>query len=233
MLALICRFLGRHLLAAEWQQLSCGIRLELQHQVASEPAIPLIVQQLLVSGEDHRHGRHPGYDLVAIGRALWRRASRGSHEGASTIEQQIVRVLTGRYERTLRRKVREILLASLVTSHFQKHLLPALYLTIGYYGWRMNGYQEACRRLCLATSIPLTEAAMLVARLKYPEPRVVPPTRVHQIRLRARHLAELHHRHLNDGTYIHLQPEAPSPALLSRVSHEGTRRIIPEPRPAS
>ncbi len=34
---------------------------------------PLVAQCLLVSGEDHRHARHMGFDLIAIGRACWRR----------------------------------------------------------------------------------------------------------------------------------------------------------------
>src|SRR5690606_20512217 len=113
---------------------------------APEASPPLIAQQLLVSAEDHRHRLHPGFDVIAIARAVWRRLSRGSCEGASTIEQQIVRVVTGRYERTYRRKLREIALAILVANSFPKAILPAIYLRIAYYGWRMNGYGEACRR---------------------------------------------------------------------------------------
>src|SRR2546426_88246 len=107
---------------------------------------PLIAQRLLVSGEDHRHARHPGFDWIAIGRVCWRRVSRRTREGGSTIEQQIVRVLTGRYERTVARKVREIALAILVCRRYSKDRLPVAYLWIGYYGWRMNGYLHACRR---------------------------------------------------------------------------------------
>ena len=38
-------------------------------------------------------------------------------------------------------------LAILVTRHVPKAELPALYLSVGYYGWRMNGLAQACRRL--------------------------------------------------------------------------------------
>lgn len=170
-----------------------------------EFAPPVVSQRLLVSGEDHRHAHHPGFDPIAIGRAVWRRLIRESREGASTIEQQIVRVVTGRYERTLRRKVREIFLATLVAQSFSKEALPAVYLAIGYYGWRMNGYLQACQRLELSPHcLTLDEAAGLVARLKYPQPREAPIQRMLQIERRAKHLRVLYQRHINDGTYRHL-----------------------------
>jgi penicillin-binding protein 1A len=174
---------------------------------------PLLAQRLLVSGEDHRHARHPGFDLIAIGRACWRRLSRGTCEGASTIEQQIVRVLTGRFERTVTRKLREVALATLVARRYAKHRLPAAYLWIGYYGWRMNGYLQACRRLgLLPHSLSPDEAAWLVARLKYPQPMKASAHRVSEIERRAKHLRALYERHVLDGTYRHLN----GPALRKR-----------------
>lgn len=174
---------------------------------------PTVAQCLLVSGEDHRHARHPGFDLIAIARAFWRRLGRGTREGGSTIEQQIVRVLTGRYERTISRKLREIALAMLVARRYAKHRLPAAYLWIGYYGWRMNGYLQACRRLGLSPQLlSLDEAAGLVARLKYPEPRRASAHRLSQIERRAKHLCALYQRHIRDGTYRHLS----GPALCDR-----------------
>jgi membrane peptidoglycan carboxypeptidase len=168
-------------------------------------APPLVAQRLLVSGEDHRHARHPGFDLIAIGRACWRRLSRRTHEGGSTIEQQIVRVLTGRYERSVPRKFREIALATLVARRYAKHRLPAAYLWIGYYGWRMNGYLQACRQLgLLPQSLSQHEAARLVARLKYPQPRKLSLRRVSQIERRAKHLRALYQIHTLDGPYRYL-----------------------------
>jgi membrane peptidoglycan carboxypeptidase len=165
---------------------------------------PRLAQLLLISGEDRRHGRHPGYDVQAMIRAFVHRAFFRSREGASSIEQQIVRVVTGRFERTWRRKVREILLASLVASHFPKQLTPSLYLSIGYYGWRMNSFVQASRRLALLDDLSLADAAALVARLKYPEPRNPPKSRLQQIDARMRYLKNLYEIHRLDGTYGHL-----------------------------
>ena len=103
--------------------------------------------RLLVLGEDHRISLHPGVDPLALCRAAWRTSVRGRREGGSTIAMQLVRVLTGRYERSWRRKAREMVLAVRVTRHVSSGEFPALYLSVAYYGWRMNGFFQACRRL--------------------------------------------------------------------------------------
>ncbi len=229
LLAVILRLLAKTLLRQEWARLR--VELKMQHsrlQQRGELSPPLVAQCLLVSGEDHRHRRHPGFDIIAIGRALWRGVFLGIREGASTIEQQVVRVLTGRYERTLARKIREILLATLVTEVVAKRWLPAIYLEIGYFGWRMNGFQQACGRLRLQPqSLSLEDAAHLVARLKYPEPSVAPPSRWAQIHGRARHLQALYHRHLYHRTYEHLGRVARAETVLARPLYAEASRTLP------
>ncbi|MFQ5770686.1 MAG: hypothetical protein ACE5HX_09125, partial [bacterium] len=60
----------------------------------------------------------------------------------------------------------------------------------------------ACRRLDLNSSfLTLYEAAALIARLKYPEPRQVPLPRRTQISLRVQHLIKLYQRHSEQGVY--------------------------------
>ena len=218
-------FVLRASASADWDMVRSRIDLECA-RLARHPELapPLVAQQLLISGEDHRHAWHPGFDLIAICRALWRRLACGSREGASTIEQQLVRTITGRYERTLRRKSKEILLATLVDASFQKDIVPAVYLSIAYYGWRMNGYRQACRRLGLRPSfLTLDEAATLVARLKYPEPRATPISRTFQIHRRSKHLLGLYRHHLHDGTYEHLN----GTTVRSRPSALGLAQSVP------
>ncbi len=196
-------FFVRPLVRKKWEILRERIDLEQVH-LTRHPELmpPLVAQRLLISGEDHRHARHPGFDVIGICRAVWRRFFEGKREGASTIEQQIVRTVLEDRERTVRRKVREIMLATIVSSEYSKQILPMIYLSLGYYGWRMNGYRQACRRLNLRSGfLTLFEAASLVARLKYPEPRATPVSRKLQIDIRARHLIRLYHRHSTDGTY--------------------------------
>src|SRR4029077_12954030 len=157
------------------------------YDLANRP--PQIAQALLISAEDHRYFSHLGVDPIAVCRAIWRRLTVGKKEGASTIEMQVVRVLTGRFERTLFRKIREMLLASIVTYYVPKRALPAIYLRIAYYGTGMHGFAAACRRLRIdPLSMNAYQAAGLIARLKYPQPRVLHDARCRQIEARIRYI---------------------------------------------
>ena len=145
--------------------------------------------RLLILGEDHRLAWHPGVDPLALCRAAWRTYGRGRREGGSTVAMQLVRVLTGKFDRAWRRKADEMALALLVTRHVPRVELPALYLSVGYYGWRMNGFAQACRRLVIDPACcTLHESAMLVARLKYPQPRDCSAARWQQISDRSGYL---------------------------------------------
>jgi len=96
-----------------------------------------------------------------------------------------VRTLSKRYERTIRRKIREILLASLVELQVPKVDIAGLYLSISYFGSRMNGIEQAASRTGLTMKV-LTprQAASLVARLKYPEREDAKEMRLRQIYVR-------------------------------------------------
>ena len=135
------------------------------------------------------HPGHPGVDPLALCRAAWRTYGCGRREGGSTVAMQLVRVLTGRFERSWRRKADEIVLAMLVTRHVPSDELLALYLSVGYYGSGMNGFVQACRRLGIdPVSCSLQEAASMIARLKYPEPRICTAGRRLQIAQRSEYL---------------------------------------------
>ena len=150
---------------------------------------------LLVAGEDHRMKWHIGVDPLAMCRAVWRTYCCGRREGGSTVAMQFVRVLTGRFERSWQRKAVEMTLAVRLTRYVGRYELPGLYLTVGYYGWRMNGFVQACARLGIdPDECSAREAAMLVARLKYPEPRRCSRERWRQIVNRSEHLIERQER---------------------------------------
>lgn len=153
--------------------------------------------KLLISGEDHRFRYHIGFDIVAIARAVKNRLFNGKREGASTIEQQLVRVLINDYKPTLYRKVKEILLSTTAADIVPKYQLPRIYLSIAYYGTNMKGFNEAHRKI-LATYPQIDKSILcteLVARIKYPEPRQLSFERKLQIDRRKIHLIKLYKRH--------------------------------------
>jgi membrane peptidoglycan carboxypeptidase len=181
--------------AAAWLKSDCEM-FEAQLQTAYRAyrsslrgRIPDIVVTALIAGEDHRFHQHFGVDFVAIAAAIWRYIWHGQLSGASTINQQLVRVITRRYDRKVERKVREILLASRVSYVVPKGDIPGLYLSIAYFGWRMNGLEQACETLGIGLpSMTTRQAASLVARIKYPQPKSSLPGRAYQIEGRTEYL---------------------------------------------
>jgi membrane carboxypeptidase/penicillin-binding protein PbpC len=126
-LANLVSFLARRFLSREWAALQPKLAETYRNNIRDSTRSPsLLAQKLLITAEDHRFFHHGGIDPIATCRAVWRWITLGRHEGASTIEMQIVRVLSGNYERTLKRKMREMGLATLVSSQIPKHVLPAI-----------------------------------------------------------------------------------------------------------
>jgi membrane carboxypeptidase/penicillin-binding protein len=153
------------------------------------PTLSINLTNALIEGEDHRFRMHAGVDLWAVTRALLNTFWVGRRQGASTIQQQLVRVATGRYEITLRRKIREMALGIALGRYFSQDEILALYLVKGYYGYEMSGLIRGCERLCISPAMASpAEAASLVARLKYPEPRVNSPTQRERIFRRTQHI---------------------------------------------
>lgn len=143
----------------------------------------------LIAGEDRRFMNHRGVDTKGLVRALGVYVSRREVQGASTITQQLVRVVTHDYRRSLQRKAKELCIACAVDRRFAKRDQAELYLLLGYYGWRMNGLRQALGRLKFALPLNQDQAALLVARLRYPEPTTASPNQLSRIERRASYIA--------------------------------------------
>ena len=121
-----------------------------------------------VSTEDKRFYRHHGLDLKRIGSALIKNIFSGSYkEGASTITQQLVRntvLLDEMTDRSIRRKVREMYIASQVERQYTKDEILMMYLNTIYYGHGAYGIETAAQTYLSksAKDLTLAEAALLV-----------------------------------------------------------------------
>lgn len=173
----------------DWQHIKTRI-VEAQRVVDDIVISPKFVE-FLITAEDHRFGSHPGVDPIALCRAFWRSTFCGKREGGSTIAMQLVIVLSGKYNKTLTRKLMEICLAVRLNCLVSDSELPKLYLVVAYFGWRMNGLKQAGQLLGLdLSSASAMDAAKLIARLKYPEPKNCSLRRAHQILSRAEHIIQ-------------------------------------------
>jgi len=100
-----------------------------------------------IATEDKEYYNHPGFDLVALARALWANYTSGEIvSGASTITQQLARMLLlqeERFEQSYDRKAREIILAAEITRRYSKEEVLELYLNEIFYGNLSYGIEAA------------------------------------------------------------------------------------------
>lgn len=132
----------------------------------------------LIATEDRRFFSHIGIDMKGILRAGLRNIMAGDVvEGGSTITQQLAKNLFLSQERTLRRKVQEVILAIWLEFRLSKEDIISLYLNRSFFGNRAYGVDAASRIYFGhdARTLSLPEAALLVGILK--APTALAPTR--------------------------------------------------------
>lgn len=125
--------------------------------------IPIHIQQATIAIEDAEFYSHPGFSIRGIFRALERNLLRGKLSGGSTITQQLVKNALLTPEKTLRRKIKEIVLAMWTEASFSKDQILEMYLNEVSYGGTAYGIEEAAQLYFGKESkeINLAEAALL------------------------------------------------------------------------
>jgi len=109
--------------------------------------VPESLIDAFICSEDIRFWTHHGIDLHGILRALYRDVVTGSTtEGASTITQQFARNAFGLgYEKTITRKLQEMILAVEIERRYTKQEILEMYLNQIYFGHNAYGVQAAAK----------------------------------------------------------------------------------------
>ena len=131
------------------------------------PYIPEAVMAI----EDRRFYYHFGVDPIGLTRAVVTNVLSGhTIQGGSTITQQLAKNLFLSPDRTIERKVQEVLLAFWLEHKFTKDQILSMYLNRVYFGSGAYGVEAASRRYFnkSAHDVTLSEAALLAGLLKAP-----------------------------------------------------------------
>ena len=135
-------------------------------------AVPQTVREAFMAAEDADFMRHSGIDYLGMMRALYDAVVHDAGvKGTSTITQQVVKNLILSPERSLERKLREILLARELEQNLSKEDILFLYLNTVYMGHGAHGVEEGAQ-VYFAKSVrelTLDEAAVLAGINQAPE----------------------------------------------------------------
>lgn len=147
------------------------------------------LEKFVILLEDKRYLTHWGFDTRSILREVYKLITTSRSGGASTIEMQLFRTVSNRYERTLGRKLRELFATVVMHRKFSKLQMLRAYLKIAYMGTGLRGVQQAAASCYpeLETSHPEffnfepqidfdllsdLQCAEIASLLVYPKPRL-------------------------------------------------------------
>ena len=106
--------------------------------------IPTLLKTAFISIEDKNFYKHEGYDLTALLRSTLVNLQAGrSKQGASTITQQLARILFLSSEKTYTRKIKELILARRIEKTWTKEEILTMYLNNVYLGEGAYGVAAA------------------------------------------------------------------------------------------
>jgi len=131
---------------------------------------PHLVKALLAT-EDRNFFSHYGIAPFSVARAMWVNLQAGYvKQGASTITQQLAKNLFLTRDRTIHRKVQELLLAFWLEAKFTKTQILGLYFSRVYFGGGTYGIEAAAQKFYnrSAKALNLYQSAVLVGALKAP-----------------------------------------------------------------
>ena len=108
--------------------------------------VPKQLVQALVATEDKNFYKHPGYDIVGLVRSMVANVLAGKVvQGASTITQQLSRILFLSNEKTLTRKIKELQVAAQIEKTISKDKILEMYLNNVYLGSGAYGVKGAAK----------------------------------------------------------------------------------------
>jgi penicillin-binding protein 1A len=152
--------------------------------------IPKHVVNAFLAAEDANFFKHRGVDYTAVARAVLKDLlSGGFAQGASTITQQTVKSLFLTPEKSIRRKLKEILLAYRIEKKLTKEEILFLYLNQIYLGEGAYGVEAASRAYFGkgVNALNVAEGALLAGLTQAPT-RHSPRNHLDQARARQRYV---------------------------------------------
>ena len=132
--------------------------------------VPDVMKQAILAAEDERFYQHGGVDYLSVARAALANVASGTQQGAGTITMQVARNFFLTREKTVTRKLREVLLAWKIEANLTKDEILELYVNQIFLGQRAYGFAAASQIYYgkPLKDVTVAEAAMLAGLPKAP-----------------------------------------------------------------
>jgi penicillin-binding protein 1A len=143
---------------------------EERRAIVSIAEVPDVMKNAILAAEDERFYQHGGVDYLSVLRAAAANLTSGVQQGAGTITMQVARNFFLTREKTVTRKLREVLLAWKIEGSLSKDEILQLYVNQIFLGQRAYGFAAAAQIYFgkPLKDITISEAAMLAGLPKAP-----------------------------------------------------------------
>jgi penicillin-binding protein 1C len=228
---------------ADGQLLGASIATDGQWRFPPDAEVPEKFRQCIITFEDKRFLYHPGFDILAFGRALRQNLhSKRVQSGGSTITMQVIRLAT-KHKRTVWNKLIEICMSLRLECSFNKKEILSIYASNAPFGSNVIGLDAASWRYFGRSPDKLSWGEMAAMAVLPNSPSLVHPGKNRTTLLKKRNqlLDKLYRQGIIDSTTSSLAklepvPDRPlalpqlAPHLLERFKadhqngeHRGTR----------
>jgi penicillin-binding protein 1C len=198
---------------ADGQLLGASIAADGQWRFPPNAEVPEKFKQCIIAFEDKRFMNHPGFDVLAFGRAIKQNfRTKKVTSGGSTITMQVIRLAT-KHKRTVWNKLGEISMALRLELGYSKKEILSLYASNAPFGSNVIGLDAASWRYFGRGPDKLSWGEMAAMAVLPNSPSLVHPGRNRATLLKKRNqlLDKLHKQGIIDETTASLAKLEPVP----------------------
>jgi len=198
---------------ADGQLLGASIAADGQWRFPPNANVPEKFKQCIIAFEDKRFMHHPGFDALAMGRAIKQNfRSKKVTSGGSTITMQVIRLAT-KHKRNIWNKISEIFMAMRLEAGYSKEEILSLYASNAPFGSNVIGLDAASWRYFGRSPDKLSWGEMAAMAVLPNSPSLVHPGKNRQVLLKKRNLLldKLYQQKIIDSTTAALAKFEPVP----------------------
>lgn len=132
--------------SAEGDLLGARIARDGQWRFPALDSVPIKFEKCILLFEDEYFYSHPGFNPVAMGKAIWGNVTTDKRRGGSTITQQVIRLSRKGTERSYTEKFVELIKATRLEAGYSKDEILNMYTTYAPFGGNVVGLETAAWR---------------------------------------------------------------------------------------
>jgi len=172
--------------SAEGNLMGARIASDGQWRFPALDSVPFKFERCILLYEDEFFYKHPGFNPVAMSKAIWGNLTTKRRRGGSTLTQQVIRLSRKGQERSYTEKLVELIKATRLEAGYSKDEILNMYATYAPFGGNVVGLETASWRYYGVSSEELSWGQMAALAVLPNNPSMVRPGKNETVFLKKR-----------------------------------------------